>query len=36
MSEAAKNTILETPLYDLHTELGGRMVNFAGYSMPEL
>ncbi|GAA6152779.1 glycine cleavage system aminomethyltransferase GcvT [Pseudoteredinibacter isoporae] len=27
-------TILKTPLYDLHVELGGRMVPFAGYSMP--
>ena len=23
-----------TPLYDLHLELGGRMVNFAGYQLP--
>ena len=25
---------LKTPLYDLHRELGGKMVPFAGYSMP--
>jgi aminomethyltransferase len=25
---------LRTPLYDLHLELGARMVTFAGYSMP--
>ena len=24
----------QTPLYDLHLELGGKMVPFAGYSMP--
>ncbi|HUY69292.1 MAG TPA: glycine cleavage system aminomethyltransferase GcvT, partial [Alphaproteobacteria bacterium] len=23
-----------TPLYDLHSELGGKMVPFAGYEMP--
>ncbi len=26
--------LLKTPLYDLHLELGGKMVGFAGYSMP--
>ncbi|OOG47653.1 glycine cleavage system protein T [Polaromonas sp. A23] len=26
--------LLKTPLYDLHMELGARMVPFAGYSMP--
>ncbi|TDK52133.1 glycine cleavage system aminomethyltransferase GcvT [Antarcticimicrobium luteum] len=26
--------LLRTPLYDLHVELGGRMVPFAGYEMP--
>ena len=26
--------LLKTPLHDLHTELGARMVPFAGYSMP--
>ncbi len=25
---------LKTPLYDLHAELGGKMVEFAGWSMP--
>ena len=28
------DTCLKTPLYDLHVELGGRMVPFAGYAMP--
>jgi aminomethyltransferase len=27
-------TLLRTPLYDLHLELGARMVPFAGYQMP--
>ena len=26
--------LLETPLFDLHQELGAKMVPFAGYSMP--
>lgn len=26
--------LLQTPLHDLHLELGGKMVGFAGYSMP--
>ncbi len=26
--------LLRTPLYDLHLELGGKMVGFAGYDMP--
>jgi len=26
--------LLRTPLYDLHVELGGKMVPFAGYEMP--
>ncbi len=30
MSDSA----LKTPLYDLHLELGGKMVEFAGYQMP--
>ena len=37
MSESgvpADNRLLRTPLYDLHVELGGRMVPFAGYEMP--
>ena len=25
---------VRTPLFDLHTELGGRMVNFGGYALP--
>lgn len=29
-----KQDVLKTPLYDLHLELGGKMVPFAGYSMP--
>jgi len=28
------DTLLHTPLHDLHLELGARMVPFAGYSMP--
>ena len=30
MSESLK----QTPFYDLHVELGAKMVTFAGYSMP--
>jgi aminomethyltransferase len=33
MSESAE-TILRTPLFDLHMSLGARMVPFAGYEMP--
>jgi aminomethyltransferase len=29
-----EETSLRTPLYDLHLELGARMVTFAGYEMP--
>jgi aminomethyltransferase len=29
-----ENPLLRTPLYDLHVELGGKMVPFAGYEMP--
>src|ERR1700709_2303900 len=28
------DTLLRTPLYELHRELGGKMVPFAGYEMP--
>lgn len=28
--------LLKTPLYDLHVELGGKMVEYAGFSMPVL
>ena len=31
---AAPESLLKTPLHDLHLELGARMVPFAGYSMP--
>ena len=31
---APAETLLQTPLHALHTELGARMVPFAGYSMP--
>lgn len=31
---APAETLLKTPLYALHLELGARMVPFAGYSMP--
>lgn len=30
MTDAPKRT----PLYDLHVELGGKMVDFAGWEMP--
>lgn len=35
-SEAQEDrpTLAHTPLYDLHVELGGKMVPFAGYAMP--
>ena len=29
-----ETSLLRTPLYDLHLELGARMIPFAGYSMP--
>ena len=32
--DAPPEPLRRTPLYDLHAELGGRMVPFAGYSMP--
>ena len=28
------STLIRTPLHDIHTALGGKMVPFAGYSMP--
>jgi aminomethyltransferase len=31
---ANADTLLKTPLFDLHEELGGKMVPFAGYAMP--
>lgn len=31
---ADNNTLLQTPLYDLHKSLGARMIAFAGYDMP--
>ena len=33
MGESTEN-LKRTPLYDLHVELGGKMVPFAGYEMP--
>ena len=30
----SEDSLLKTPLYDLHLELGGKMVGFAGYAMP--
>jgi aminomethyltransferase len=30
----ADDTLLKTPLHDLHVALGGRMVPFAGYALP--
>ncbi len=32
--EETSETVLKTPLYDLHVALGGKMVTFAGYAMP--
>ncbi len=34
MADTATEQLAKTPLYDLHLELGGKMVPFAGYSMP--
>jgi aminomethyltransferase len=34
MSGAVNEPLAHTPLYAIHTELGGRMVPFAGYAMP--
>ncbi len=34
MSDQHPSDLLKTPLHDLHTELGAKMVPFAGYSMP--
>ena len=34
MSTATDSVLLQTPLHDLHTRLGARMVPFAGYAMP--
>ena len=34
LSEPDQQPLLRTPLYDLHLELGARMVPFAGYAMP--
>ncbi len=34
MTELATDQLQKTPLNDLHIELGGKMVGFAGYSMP--
>lgn len=31
---ASIDSLLHTPLYDLHTSLGAKMVEFAGYAMP--
>jgi aminomethyltransferase len=33
-SSSASQELKKTPLYDLHVALGGKMVPFAGYSMP--
>ena len=30
----SEESVLRTPLYDLHVELGGKLTPFAGYSMP--
>jgi aminomethyltransferase len=34
MSESTPDTLKRTPLYDIHTSLGARMVPFAGWEMP--
>ncbi len=34
MATQEKADLKQTPLYDLHQELGGKMVPFAGYQMP--
>ncbi|HEY5048625.1 MAG TPA: glycine cleavage system aminomethyltransferase GcvT [Rhizomicrobium sp.] len=34
MIENSPETLRRTPLFDLHRELGGKMVPFAGYEMP--
>jgi aminomethyltransferase len=34
MSAQPEQVLLKTPLYDLHLELGAKMVPFAGYDMP--
>lgn len=34
MTEAAGHELLKTPLHELHLELGGKMVPFAGYELP--
>ncbi len=34
MGETDSNDLRRTPLHDLHLELGGKMVPFAGYEMP--
>src|ERR1700724_733019 len=34
MTVTASAALRRTPLYDLHVELGARMVPFAGYAMP--
>ncbi len=34
MTASTETPLLKTPLNDLHVGLGGRMVEFAGYSMP--
>ena len=34
MSKQENNALLRLPSHDLHVELGGKMVGFAGYNMP--
>jgi aminomethyltransferase len=34
MTDAPATELLRTPLYDLHVDLGAKMVPFAGYAMP--
>jgi len=35
-AEASSENLVKTALYDLHKELGGDMVPFAGYELPVL
>ncbi len=34
MNQSSNDNLRRTPLYDLHVELGGKIVPFAGYEMP--
>ncbi|MGF1525680.1 MAG: glycine cleavage system aminomethyltransferase GcvT, partial [Candidatus Competibacterales bacterium] len=34
MTDSSPPALAHTPLFDLHRELGARIVPFAGYAMP--